>query len=436
MSKTKILFVCHNHPSVRPGGAEAYAYELFRALRASIEFEPIFLAKAGPPLSPHGRPHEGTCIVPVNGAGDEYFFYSDDYQFDWLFGTMRDSKELFWKHYRRFLDAVQPDIVHFQHTLFLGYDLIRETKNALPHAGIVYTLHEFLPICHRQGQMVRVGTNEPCIESSPRRCHECFPDITPQAFFMRKRFVQSHFELVDLFLAPSSFLRERYIEWGIAPEKIRCEEYGRLPVVSARHGEPREQRDRLGFFGQLNPFKGIHVLLEAMALITKEERAGRPSSVTLKVHGANLDFQTHEFRREFDELAESTKDRVTIHGSYDHDQLSALIEDVDWVVVPSIWWENSPLVIQEAFAYGRPVICSDIGGMAEKVTDGLNGLHFRVGDPQALAATIRRAAESPVLWEQLREGIPPVYSMDDHIETLTRLFEEVRNGSRGGSNGR
>jgi len=54
---------------------------------------------------------------------------------------------------------------------------------------------------------------------------------------------------------------------------------------------------------------------------------------------------------------------------------------VDWVVVPSIWWENSPLVIQEAFAHGRPVICSDIGGMAEKVAHEKNGLHFRANDP-------------------------------------------------------
>ena len=54
---------------------------------------------------------------------------------------------------------------------------------------------------------------------------------------------------------------------------------------------------------------------------------------------------------------------------------------IDWVVVPSIWWETGPLVVMEAFQYGRPVICSDIGGMSEKVTDGVNGLHFRRRDP-------------------------------------------------------
>jgi len=83
---------------------------------------------------------------------------------------------------------------------------------------------------------------------------------------------------------------------------------------------------------------------------------------------------------------------------------------VDWVVVPSIWWENSPLVIQEAFAHGRPVICSDIGGMAEKVAHEKNGLHFRATIRSA--SPIRSGARSARLdlWEKLRQGIPPAYT--------------------------
>ncbi len=76
------------------------------------------------------------------------------------------------------------------------------------------------------------------------------------------------------------------------------------------------------------------------------------------------------------------------------------------MVVPSIWWETGPLVVWEAFQHGRPVICSDIGGMSEKVTDGVNGLHFRRGDADDLAETMLRAAETPGLWEQLHAGIP------------------------------
>jgi glycosyltransferase involved in cell wall biosynthesis len=94
-------------------------------------------------------------------------------------------------------------------------------------------------------------------------------------------------------------------------------------------------------------------------------------------------------------------------------------------VVPSVWWENSPLVIQEAFLHGRPVICADIGGMAEKVTDGVDGLHFHAGDRSSLAATIERAVTTPGLWDELRSGAQPVYGMGEHIASLTDLYSEL-----------
>ena len=112
-------------------------------------------------------------------------------------------------------------------------------------------------------------------------------------------------------------------------------------------------------------------------------------------------------------------------GRYGHDKLPALMAAVDWVVVPSIWWENSPLVIQEAFAFGRPVICSDIGGMAEKVDDGVNGLHFRARDVESLATAIERAVADPSLWSTLRSHVTPAHSMDDHVARLSELYREL-----------
>ena len=99
--------------------------------------------------------------------------------------------------------------------------------------------------------------------------------------------------------------------------------------------------------------------------------------------------------------------------------------NVDWVVVPSRWWENSPLVIQEAFMHKRPVICSRIGGMGEKVTHGVDGIHFIAGDPADLAEQIRVAASTPGLWEQLRDGISPIYAMDDHMASLDSLYDTL-----------
>src|SRR6185312_8722434 len=132
-----------------------------------------------------------------------------------------------------------------------------------------------------------------------------------------------------------------------------------------------------------------------------------------------------DFRVEFKRLLRKAKDNVVFGGSFSHEDLPKLLENIDWVVLPSIWWENSPLVIQEAFKFGRPVICSDIGGMAEKVDDEVNGLHFRVGDPVRLASTLKRAVTTPGLWDTLRQGIPEVYSMDSHVASLTSIYREL-----------
>ena len=104
-------------------------------------------------------------------------------------------------------------------------------------------------------------------------------------------------------------------------------------------------------------------------------------------------------------------------------QLPDLMSNMDWVMVPSIWWENSPLVIGEARTLGRPVICSRIGGMAEKVTEGENGLCFTVGDAHSLTDTLMRAATTPGLWDSLVSRIQAGPWIDDMVDELFRLYE-------------
>jgi glycosyltransferase involved in cell wall biosynthesis len=424
MSRKKVLYVIHGHPAIRPGGAEGYTLELYEAMRESAEFEPILLARNGPPHSPPTA-HEGTRSALVGNDPSQFLFETDAGGYEWLFGRS-GNKVALTRYYRDFLLAHKPDIVHFQHTLFMGYDMIRATRRTLPAAAIVYTLHEYLPICHRHGQMVRTDGDELCMEASPRRCHECFPMIPAQEFQIRKQFIQSHFDEVDMFLAPSLFLMDRYVDWGIPPEKIRFEEYGRRafePIREADGGSRR--RNRFGYFGQFSHYKGVNVLLKAMAILAEDETDAR-----LWLHGANLDIQPQDFQDEFKELLKQAEDNVFLVGRYEPHEQRRLMAAMDWVVIPSRWWENSPLVIQEAFAYGRPVICSDIGGMAEKVTDGVNGLHFRVGDPVSLAQAINKAVTTPGLWSRLRSRINPPYRMEDHTAELTRLYTDLLERAR------
>ena len=414
--RKRVLIIAHNHPAVRPGGAETYAHELHCALRGRDDWDPTFVARSGPPHAPDLQPHAG-MLSPR--SEDEYLLYPQGDDYDWLFGTMRERKSLYTRRLRELLLEVRPDVVHFQHTLFIGYDAIREVRETLPDAAIAYTLHEFLPICHHKGQMVRTRSHELCDRASPRRCHDCFPDIPPRKFVLRERFIKSQFAHVDLFVAPSATVRERFIDWGLPAERVLLEDYGRAGLDD----RPRQTRpaphSRFGYFGQLTPFKGVDVLIQAI------EAARTSPEPLLWIHGANLDLAEPRFRKRLEELIRRSGDRVKLAGPYSPVELDELMADVDWVVVPSLWWENSPLVIQEAFARGKPVICSDVGGMAEKVDHGVSGLHFARGDAESLARTIERAVREPNLWERLAAGAPRIPPMARHVDVLTDAYTRL-----------
>jgi glycosyltransferase involved in cell wall biosynthesis len=428
MAKKTVLFFVHGHPAVQPGGAEQYGYELYQALGRSDEFEPVLVARVGPRAGAAGDPHPGTRLCGVGGGPGQVLVYTGEEEWEPLNLSLR-NKTLYFEEVGAVLDAYRPDVVHFQHTLWLGVGLVRFVRQFLPRAPVVYTLHEFMPICHHDGQLVRTRGRGPCLEASPQRCHDCFPEIPATAFHLRKRFVQSNLAGVDRFIAPSEFLLERYVDWGIPRERLVYEEYGRLIPAPPPAAPPADRpRTRFGYFGQVNPFKGLDVLVAAFARLPAPPGGDGPRLV---VHGANLERQSAEVQDRFRGLLAAAGPAVTFAGPYPHDQVGALMRQVDWVVVPSIWWENSPLVIQEAFMAGRPVICSDIGGMREKVRDGVDGLHFRAGDPADLAATIRRACDTPGLWDRLRAGIRPVYGMDEHVARLTDLYRSLLTEPRG-----
>jgi glycosyltransferase involved in cell wall biosynthesis len=416
VSATRVLFIVHNHPSVQAGGTESYTLNLYETLRRSPDFEPMIVARVDRPANAPA----GTRFTPFPGDPNQYLVQIETEGYDFTLQTFR-NKSLYVRDFADFLTTHRPDVVHFQHHLYIGADLISAVRRLLPSVPIVYTLHEFLPICNHYGQLIRTKGRGLCLEASPRRCNECYPEISAQTFFMRKRLIQSHFSEVDLFIAPSRFLLDRYVDWGIPEDRIRHVEHGFPPVIRLDE-RPSRRRNRFAFFGVMTPFKGINVLLRAMVLL------GPNFDGHLSIHGTGklqMPDETAEVQHEIDELI-AQAGAVTLCGPYDHERdMPRLMSETDWVVMPSIWWENSPLVIAEAFQYGRPVICSDIGGMAERVTHEVNGLHSRVGDPGTLAGTISRAATTPGLWEKLQAGIPPVRSIDDHAAELTEIYREM-----------
>jgi glycosyltransferase involved in cell wall biosynthesis len=174
------------------------------------------------------------------------------------------------------------------------------------------------------------------------------------------------------------------------------------------HVEDPTRRNRFGFFGQLHDNKGPHIVLRAVELL----RADGMTDFHVEINGDNMRFASPAVRSEIEaflaaenELSPSER-LVTYNGSYHVDQLQQRMSRVDWCIVPSIWWEAFGLVISEAWMFGKPVICSNIGAMAERVKDEEDGLLFDMGDARSLAAVMQRACTEGGLWQRLHDAVP------------------------------
>ena len=391
----RILVMAHAHPDFSLGGGEIAAYNLYKAYRQQPGVEDAwFLARAD-----RGRGTSGHISLR---RPNEYLWEQGIHDWHLMKAAHQESLSTWFADLIR---ALKPTVVHTHHYAHLGLEYLRVIKQADPSIRIVMTLHEYMAICRNNGQMIKTGSFKLCSRESHDECRQCFPEKTAEDFWLRKHYFQRHFELVDQFVSPSEFLRQRYIDWGLPAEKIVVIENGQsdaalLPPRPLAEGEGRH---RLGFFGQINPYKGLDVLLQALAEMPKPER----KKIVLEVHGANLEWQPAEYREKIEALRAPLIKQGVVQwvGPYQPHELRTRMAGVDWVVVPSIWWENSPMVIQEAFTCGRPLLVSDIGGMREKVRDGIDGLHVPAGNVLAWAGMFRRIHEIGREWDRLKEGI-------------------------------
>lgn len=407
----RILVVAHNHPSLHPGGTEIFAHDLTQAYREQ-GCEVLFL---GATNAMHRGPHPGTALQAI---GEDVVLWSQHYdrfhmsQID-HYGTLQDLATL--------LEEFRPDVIHVHHLVLIGAEFLTLARRLLPQAAIVMTLHDYYPICHHDGLMVRPGDRQRCNGSSPSACHGCFPEIGSDRFLLRERFIKTHLAVIDRFVAPSRFLRQRYVDWGLPGERIEVIANARPAQEAAPHRQATGRRASFGYFGNLNPWKGVLPLLQAAQLL----QASGETEFSLRIHGG-APFQSEAFTAAFETALGGAEGVVTHYGAYSRDEVPGLMAEIDWVVMPSIWWENAPLVIQEAFQHRRPPIVSAIGGMAEMVRDEIDGLHVRPGDPVALARTLRRATEEAGLWQRLVHGIAEQPTLADCAGRHLALFDDLK----------
>jgi|GEM_PF-1369790 len=234
------------------------------------------------------------------------------------------------------------------------------------------------------------------------------------------------FSKVDAFVSPSAFLAG-WLERGFGDAKGDAEG-GRAPSVvhqpngidSARLAgvppvDPSTGRVRLGFVGSLTKHKGVHLLLEAYALLGDAERARLP----LVIHGDSTDrVYTERIAARAQALG------ATFAGAFDGEDLPRVLAGIDALVVPSIWYENFPTVLREAYAAGRIAVASDLGALPESVRDGVDGLLFRPDDAQDLARVLRRLVDEDGLVASLLAGVPRVVGIDEQVDGIEALYAE------------
>lgn len=411
----KLAIFSHSHPALSSGGAEIAAYQQYSFMREVPGIKAHFIAAGGGRVGSRdgvqfSQPFGPNEYLYVGSAFDHYIHANGDPQYPSALKSL--------------LLDLSPDIIHLHHYTNFGVETFKHIKDVLPESRIVLTLHEYLAICNHFGQMVKRPSFRLCSKSSLRECSRCFPDRTEQDFFLREMYIKRFFKLVDYFISPSQFLADRYVAWGVPRAKIHVIENGMPETIDGRIAEAAVGPDgdvlRLGFFGQISTLKGINVLIDAARIL---EESGQPN-VRFEIYG-DYSGQPPAFRAKFEEDLVGAPKSFVYMGPYLNSDVNRLMRSVDAVLVPSIWWENSPLVIQEAFRSGRPVICSDIGGMAEKVRDGLDGYHFQAGNPVSLVALVRRLLDRPDDLARLSSTLRTPPSLTETVQATLNAYTKL-----------
>jgi glycosyltransferase involved in cell wall biosynthesis len=355
----------------------------------------------------------------------------------------------------RYLEGMLPaekfDIVHVTSCETLSASVFRAVKNAgLP---LVFSITDFWMLCPRINLLRADGSN--CLgKTTAQECLGCvlvkarwyrgarkivpepvllpvvgqmskYPFLTRRRGLrgnagnmgLRKSTLKSALTLPDYRVTASNFVRDIYISNGVqAP--IAVEPYGHdLGWLSSYTGKSQTEVLRLGFIGQIIRPKGVHLILEALALLPPEHL----KRLSLIIYG-NMKHMP-PYGRQIQELA-APFPMVTFGKTYPHAESARVFSDIDVLLVPSLWFDF-PLIIYEAFATQTPVIATNLGGMAEAVSNGVNGLLFERGDPKDLAQKIKLILDTRGLLENLRQGVPKVRTVQEEADTLEQRYREL-----------
>lgn len=450
----RILQVVHGFPPAASGGTEIYTHDLSHALAALPETIVGVLTREGDPARPElSVRHTRTGVVDV-------FSITNTFR---TCATLEESYEHpdLLRVACGVIDGFRPDVVHLQHLTCLSTGLPREiARRGIP---VVLTLNDYWLLCHR-GQLFDLdgarcegpldGGCARCIAPSAaapglvrsfgrtlaraplpgaagaaalaaravNRATSAFDragavNRTRAASLARLGHMRDAVSHVDCVLAPSKTMEAQFSRFVAQPgRRVRCEQ-GIALQPFAGHARRPSSVLRVAFAGGLLPSKGPHVLLDAVDRLPS-------GSVSLDLLGSAGPYHGDSGYAQglAPRLGHPAVRRL---GPVPHARMAAALHDVDVVAVPSVWIENAPFIIREAFAAGAPVVASDLGGMAEMVRHGIDGLLFPPGDATALAAQLRRLVEEPGLLDRLRQGIRRPLSIEEDAACLRGMYSHL-----------
>lgn len=439
----KILIAIHHFPPRFSGGAELRAFRTARALQL------------------RGHRVKVVCIERIDAGAPGKASWQDD-EYDGVavrrlsFDLRRAANRFKWEYDNPWVEAAlleligetAPDIFH----LIGGYLLTASSLRAVAARGIpsVITLTDYWFLCPRIQMLrsdgtvstlpIRAETCARCLGEEQRR-YRLPAEVAPGLMRLywklqkskiaqvqrRQQTLRAALNTAAAIISPSQFLRGLFVEAGVASDRIVFSRQGRdFPQLSSEQLEKKPSAVlRVGYIGQIAEIKGVHLLFEAVASLPQA-----PIAVT--AYGDTTPFPEYTARLQQIAAADS---RLKLAGTYQPGEVSAVMQNLDVIVVPSLWYENSPNVILEAFAHRTPVIAANLGGMAELVEHRKNGLHFQPASSPDLARQLQTLLDEPALLPALREAIPPVKSSTQEIDELETIYENInrryqRHGTR------
>ena len=401
----KICIITYAHSPSNVGGADLYAEKISKQLSKrghdvfSISARPTFEKSLSYSLEENGN-YRVYWFYPLNIST----FHNVAKRSAFIQGIWR-ILDLWNIHsyyvVKKILKLEKPDIVHLHTPVGLSPSVFKAVKSlGIP---LVFTLHDYYLICPRIGLLHASG--EICTSPHP----------------LCKKYLKFNKKLVsdapDVVIAPSKFAMDMHTDNGLfnSANKIVLPNAVDFELASSVAKKDHACTQYL-YVGQIRPHKGIHTLIKAFSKLEHE-------NIRLNIVGSGLS------EAELKQLAHEDN-RIIFHGRISDNDLKKMYEISDFTVVPSIWYENSPLVIYESLSNGTPVIGSRIGGIPELVIDGYNGYLFEPGNISELNEILEKSLSDKSMHNELCVNAFnsfKQYNMSEHIEKLEGIYKECIN---------